>query len=278
MTTAVRHGSTVTVRRATRAGTGRHQAGGRHLGRRHGRARRPPAGHRRRVPVGLPRQDLRVGLRDARGAGAGSTAAPRRRASCRAWAPDPSRASSTAWRASSAMDWLFMAGLLGIGSALLLGVALRPAAASGVLLLAMMWCATWPPATTAGGEPTHSTNPLVDDHVVTALALVVIAAVGARTAGRLGRQLAAAVGRPGAAVAAVTRPRRDRTWRRARREGRPHARLEPSGVPPHRGARRPGRGPDAGRSATASRCGSAHEAVHARAGRGGAVRRRGTPR
>jgi thiosulfate dehydrogenase [quinone] large subunit len=87
-----------------------------------------------------------------------------------------------------AMDWLFMAGLLGIGAALLLGVALRPAAASGVLLLGMMWFATWPPAKLAGGQPTHSTNPLVDDHVVSAFALVVLAVLAGHSAGYLGRR------------------------------------------------------------------------------------------
>ena len=73
-------------------------------------------------------------------------------------------------------DWLFMIALLGIGAALVLGVALRPAAASGVLLLALMWLATWPPASLAGGQPTGSTNPVVDDHVISALALIVVAA------------------------------------------------------------------------------------------------------
>ncbi|MCW2606363.1 MAG: hypothetical protein JWO60_1056 [Frankiales bacterium] len=87
-----------------------------------------------------------------------------------------------------ALDWLFMAGLLGIGAALLLGVALRPAAVSGVLLLTMMWFATWPPATLADGEPTHSTNPLVDDHVISAFALVVVALLAGRSAGYLGRR------------------------------------------------------------------------------------------
>jgi thiosulfate dehydrogenase [quinone] large subunit len=86
------------------------------------------------------------------------------------------------------MDWLFMAGLLGIGAALLLGVALRPAAASGVLLLSLMWLATWPPAKLAGGQPTHSTNPFVDDHVVSAFALVVIAVLAGRSTGWLGRR------------------------------------------------------------------------------------------
>jgi thiosulfate dehydrogenase (quinone) large subunit len=85
------------------------------------------------------------------------------------------------------IDWLFMIGLLGIGAALLLGVALRVAAASGALLLAMMWVATWPPATTAGGEPTGSNNPMVDDHVISALALIVVGVYAAQSAGYLGR-------------------------------------------------------------------------------------------
>ena len=85
------------------------------------------------------------------------------------------------------IDWLFMVGLLGIGAALILGVALRAAAVSGTLLLAMMWLATWPPATTAGGQPTGSNNPLVDDHVISALALIVVGVYAAHSAGYLGR-------------------------------------------------------------------------------------------
>ena len=85
------------------------------------------------------------------------------------------------------IDWLFMVGLLGIGAALILGVALRVAAASGALLLAMMWLAAWPPATTAGGEPTGSNNPLVDDHVISALAIIVVGVYAAHSAGYLSR-------------------------------------------------------------------------------------------
>jgi thiosulfate dehydrogenase [quinone] large subunit len=85
------------------------------------------------------------------------------------------------------IDWLFMLGLLSIGAALILGVALRVAAASGTLLLAMMWLATWPPATIAGGQPTGSNNPVVDDHVISALALIVVAVYAAHSAGYLGR-------------------------------------------------------------------------------------------
>jgi thiosulfate dehydrogenase (quinone) large subunit len=85
------------------------------------------------------------------------------------------------------IDALFMLGLLGIGAALLLGVALRPAAASGALLLTMMWLATWPPATIAAGQPTGSTNPVVDDHIISALALIVVATYAVQSAGYLGR-------------------------------------------------------------------------------------------
>jgi thiosulfate dehydrogenase (quinone) large subunit len=85
------------------------------------------------------------------------------------------------------MDWLFMIGLLGIGLALILGVALRPAAASGALLVMLMWFATWPPATMGGGQPTGSTNPVVDEHVLEAFTLVVVAAYAGKTAGYLGR-------------------------------------------------------------------------------------------
>ena len=89
-----------------------------------------------------------------------------------------------------AVDWLFMAGLLGIGAALVLGIALRPAAGAGGLLLVMMWLATWPPAKLASGQPSHSTNPFVDAHIVSTLALIVIATCAATSTGLLGRRWA----------------------------------------------------------------------------------------
>jgi thiosulfate dehydrogenase (quinone) large subunit len=63
-------------------------------------------------------------------------------------------------------DWLFMAGLLGIGIALTLGIGLRMAAAAGVLLYALMWSASLP----------LETNPVIDDHMLGAITLVVLAA------------------------------------------------------------------------------------------------------
>ena len=64
------------------------------------------------------------------------------------------------------IDWLFMLGLLGIGTALVLGVALRAAAVAGTALMLLMWAALIP----------LENNPIVDDHIVYASLLWVIAA------------------------------------------------------------------------------------------------------
>jgi thiosulfate dehydrogenase [quinone] large subunit len=86
------------------------------------------------------------------------------------------------------VDWLFMLGLLGVGVALILGVALRPAAISGATILLMMYVATWPFAKMGGGEPTASTNPIIDDHIVSFMALVVIGAFAAMSVGAISRR------------------------------------------------------------------------------------------
>ena len=71
-------------------------------------------------------------------------------------------------------DWLFMLGLLGIGVALIAGVAMRAAAAAGALLLVLMWTAVLPP----------DNNIFLDDHLIYALLLVVLALTAAgRTLG-----------------------------------------------------------------------------------------------
>src|SRR5208282_4349902 len=88
----------------------------------------------------------------------------------------------------TAIDWLFMIGLLGIGVALILGVAIRPAAFSGALMLLMMWAAVWVPAKTAGGQPSGSTNPIVDEHIVGIFGLIVLAGLATWGAGYLGRK------------------------------------------------------------------------------------------
>jgi thiosulfate dehydrogenase [quinone] large subunit len=81
-----------------------------------------------------------------------------------------------AWAGAAWADWLFMIALAGIGIALTLGVALRIAAASGTVLMLLMWAAEWPLAkVTSAGEPSMSTNPIVDYHIVYALVLIVAA-------------------------------------------------------------------------------------------------------
>lgn len=71
-------------------------------------------------------------------------------------------------------DWLFMTALLGIGTALVLGIGLRIAAVSGSALLVLMWAAVLPP----------ENNPFMDDHLVYAMVLVVLALTSAgRTLG-----------------------------------------------------------------------------------------------
>lgn len=65
---------------------------------------------------------------------------------------------------SAFADWLFMLGLLGIGVALIFGVAVRVAAWSGALMMVLMWAASMP----------LENNPLVDDHVVYAVVLLVL--------------------------------------------------------------------------------------------------------
>jgi thiosulfate dehydrogenase (quinone) large subunit len=95
------------------------------------------------------------------------------------------------WAGAAWADWLFMLGLAGIGLALLFGVGLRIAAGAGTLMLLMMWAAEWPLARfTDTGQPTMSTNPIIDDHIVFALVLIVLAMFAAGNTWGLGRKWA----------------------------------------------------------------------------------------
>jgi thiosulfate dehydrogenase [quinone] large subunit len=86
-------------------------------------------------------------------------------------------------------DTLFMLGLLAVGVALVLGIGLRIAAVTGALMMLLMWIAEWPPAQhTSAGEPTMSTNPFIDYHVVYAVVLVVLAATASGVTWGLARQ------------------------------------------------------------------------------------------
>jgi thiosulfate dehydrogenase [quinone] large subunit len=88
-------------------------------------------------------------------------------------------------------DWLFMAGLGAVGIAVILGVGLRVSAVAGSLLMMMMWVAEWPLARfTGSGDPTGSTNPVLDYHVIYALALVAVAVTAAGGVWGLGKRWA----------------------------------------------------------------------------------------
>lgn len=80
-------------------------------------------------------------------------------------------------------DWLFMAGMLGIGLAVMLGVGTRVAAVAGTLMMLLMYLAEWPFAAGAA-----STNPLVDYHIIYALALILVAVLQAGDTWGLGAQ------------------------------------------------------------------------------------------
>jgi len=77
-------------------------------------------------------------------------------------------------------DVLFMTALLGIGAALILGIGMRIAAGAGSLLMVLMWTAVLPPAS----------NPVMDDHLIYAAVLVLLALLGAGTTLGLGRRWA----------------------------------------------------------------------------------------
>ncbi|MDP3881234.1 MAG: hypothetical protein Q8Q32_03600 [bacterium] len=63
------------------------------------------------------------------------------------------------------VDWLFMLGLLGIGTALIINRYVKFASAMGTLLLILMYLASAIP-------PTH--NPIIDEHIIYAVALLYI--------------------------------------------------------------------------------------------------------
>ena len=66
-------------------------------------------------------------------------------------------------------DWLFMLGLLGLGLALILGIAMRIASYSGALLMLLLWSSRLPP----------ENNPILDEHIIYALLLFGLSAVRA---------------------------------------------------------------------------------------------------
>lgn len=78
---------------------------------------------------------------------------------------------------TSVANWLFMLGLLGIGTALILGIGMRIAGVTGVILYLMMFAVVLPPVT----------NPVIDDHIIGALAVAALVLVSAGDTFGLGR-------------------------------------------------------------------------------------------
>lgn len=62
------------------------------------------------------------------------------------------------------VDWIFMIGLLVVGISLTIGIATRLGSYFGIIMLMLMWSALLPP----------SNNPIIDDHIIYSLVLLVI--------------------------------------------------------------------------------------------------------
>ncbi len=63
------------------------------------------------------------------------------------------------------VDWLFMLGLLGVGTAFVLGIALKFASLAGATMITLMYLSAFPPAN----------NPIIDEHVIFALLMLFLA-------------------------------------------------------------------------------------------------------
>ncbi|GAA4098551.1 hypothetical protein ACFFOS_01630 [Nocardioides kongjuensis] len=66
-------------------------------------------------------------------------------------------------------DWAFMLGLLAIGVALTFGIAMRLGTLAGFVMYVLMWSVVLPPAN----------NPVLDDHLLGAVSMVVLGLTGA---------------------------------------------------------------------------------------------------
>ncbi len=75
------------------------------------------------------------------------------------------------------VDVLFMAAMLALGVALILGIGMWMAGVVGAFVTVLMWAAVLPPAS----------NPFMDDHLVYAAVLILLALLGAGNTAGLGR-------------------------------------------------------------------------------------------
>jgi thiosulfate dehydrogenase (quinone) large subunit len=84
--------------------------------------------------------------------------------------------------ASPTSDVLFMLGMIAVGLAVMLGIGLRISAVAGTVIMLFMYLAEWP-----FGANLASSNPLVDYHVIYALALIAVALLSAGDTWGLGK-------------------------------------------------------------------------------------------
>jgi thiosulfate dehydrogenase (quinone) large subunit len=100
----------------------------------------------------------------------------------------PMESTFHSWAGETWVDWLYMAGMLGLGVGLVAGIALRVVAIGGPLMMLFLWAGEFPPARhLSDGSPSMSPNPLVDQHIVYAAAMIVLAACSAGRVWGLGR-------------------------------------------------------------------------------------------
>lgn len=78
------------------------------------------------------------------------------------------------------VDWLFMVGLLCLGIALILGIGIKIAAYAGTLLVLLMFLSLLPP----------QNNPLIDEHIIYALVLIILACMDSGKVLGFGKQWA----------------------------------------------------------------------------------------
>ncbi|WP_234320443.1 hypothetical protein [Streptomyces sp. SBT349] len=100
----------------------------------------------------------------------------------------PMESTYNGWAGDVWVDWAYMGGMLGLGLALVAGIGLRLAAVGGTMMMLFLWVGEFPPAKhLSDGSPTMSTNPVVDQHIVYAAAMIVVAACSAGRVWGLGR-------------------------------------------------------------------------------------------
>lgn len=78
---------------------------------------------------------------------------------------------------NSWVNWAFMLSLLGIGVAFVLGVVMRISAVGGAVLLFLMYLAAapWAKITLEDGTIEASNNPIIDDHIIYGVTMIMLA-------------------------------------------------------------------------------------------------------